>query len=177
MLNRNKRGIALNLKTEGGRRVLRRMIAGADALTENYRLGTMEKLGFGDQTLKEDNPGLIYCSISGYGRTGPCADKGGFDLIAQGLAGLMSMTGDPGQAPIKAGSPIADINAGIARRPGVRHAAAERRPGDRSVRERLQAYPRAGISRPLLTAGRATNASSARVTCGKPAMPTRSAAS
>ncbi|AKJ69370.1 CoA-transferase [Pandoraea thiooxydans] len=113
MLNRNKRGIALNLKTEGGRRVLRRMIAGADALTENYRLGTMEKLGFGYQTLKEDNPGLIYCSISGYGRTGPCADKGGFDLIAQGLAGLMSMTGDPGQAPIKAGSPIADINAGI----------------------------------------------------------------
>lgn len=113
MLNRNKRGIALNLKTDGGRDVLRRMLAGADALTENYRKGTMEKLGLSYETLRRDNPGLIYCAISGYGRTGPYADKGGFDLIAQGLCGLMSVTGEAGQAPIKAGSPIADINAGI----------------------------------------------------------------
>lgn len=113
ILNRNKRDIALNLKTEGGKDVLRRMLADADVVTENYRKGTMEKLGLGYDTLRQLNPGLIYCSVSGYGRTGPYADKGGFDLIAQGLSGLMSATGEPGQAPIKAGSPIADINAGI----------------------------------------------------------------
>ncbi|MDR3098755.1 MAG: CoA transferase [Paraburkholderia sp.] len=113
MVNRGKRGIALNLKTEGGRAVLRRLLASADVVTENYRRGTMEKLGMGYETLKADNPGLIYCAISGYGRSGPYADKGGFDLIAQGMSGLMSMTGEPGQAPIKAGSPVTDINAGI----------------------------------------------------------------
>lgn len=113
VLNRNKRDIALNLKTEGGKEVLRRMLADADVVTENYRKGTMEKLGLGYDSLKVLNPGLIYCSVSGYGRTGPFADKGGFDLIAQGLSGLMSSTGEPGQAPIKAGSPVADINAGI----------------------------------------------------------------
>ncbi|MEX3777689.1 CaiB/BaiF CoA transferase family protein [Pseudomonas sp. MYb118] len=113
ILNRNKRDIALNLKTEGGKEVLRRMLADADVVTENYRNGTMEKLGLGYDVLKELNPGLIYCSVSGYGRTGPFADKGGFDLIAQGLSGMMSNTGEPGQDPIKAGSPIADINAGI----------------------------------------------------------------
>lgn len=113
ILNRNKRDIALNLKTAGGKEVLRRLLADADVVTENYRKGTMEKLGLGYEVLKTLNPGLIYCSVSGYGRTGPDADKGGFDLIAQGLSGLMSATGEPGQAPIKAGSPIADINAGI----------------------------------------------------------------
>lgn len=113
VLNRNKRDIALNLKTEGGKEVLRRMLADADVVTENYRKGTMEKLGLGYDALKVLNPGLIYCSVSGYGRTGPFADKGGFDLIAQGLSGLMSSTGEPGQGPIKAGSPVADINAGI----------------------------------------------------------------
>lgn len=113
IVNRNKRGIALNLKTAGGREVLRKMLASADVVTENYRRGTMEKLGMGYDVLKADNPGLIYCAISGFGRSGPYADKGGFDLIAQGMSGLMSMTGEPGQAPIKAGSPVADINAGI----------------------------------------------------------------
>ncbi|WP_250516694.1 CoA transferase [Caballeronia sp. INDeC2] len=113
IVNRNKRGIALDLKTDGGKEVLRKMLASADVVTENYRRGTMEKLGVGYETLRAMNPGLIYCAISGYGRSGPMADKGGFDLIAQGLSGLMSMTGEPGQAPIKAGSPVTDINAGI----------------------------------------------------------------
>ncbi len=93
--------------------MLRKMLASADVVTENYRRGTMEKLGMGYESLKAVNPGLIYCAISGYGRSGPMADKGGFDLIAQGLSGLMSMTGEPGQAPIKAGSLVTDINAGI----------------------------------------------------------------
>jgi crotonobetainyl-CoA:carnitine CoA-transferase CaiB-like acyl-CoA transferase len=113
IVNRNKRGIGLNLKTDGGHEVLRKMLATADVVTENYRRGTMEKLGMGYQALKAANPGLIYCAISGYGRSGPMADKGGFDLIAQGMSGLMSMTGEPGQVPIKAGSPVTDINAGI----------------------------------------------------------------
>lgn len=113
IVNRNKRGIGLNLKTEGGRDVLRRLLADADVVIENYRAGTMEKFGLGYEVLKELNPGLIYCSISGFGRTGPFADKGGFDLIAQGMSGMMSMTGEEGRPPIKAGSPVADINAGI----------------------------------------------------------------
>ena len=84
ILNRNKRGIALDLKQPAGREVLLRMVKTADVLTENYRAGTMEKLGLGYDTLSALNPALIYCAVSGYGRTGPWADKGGFDLIAQG---------------------------------------------------------------------------------------------
>ena len=113
MLNRNKRGIAVNLKIDGGLEVVKRLLADADVVTENYRKGTLEKLGLGYDVLKELNPRLIYCVVSGYGRTGPYADKGGFDLIAQGFSGLMSVTGHPGGEPVKSGSPIADINAGI----------------------------------------------------------------
>ena len=113
ILNRNKRGIAVNLKTPGGLEVVKRLLADADVVTENYRKGTLEKLGLGYEVLKDLNPRLVYCAISGYGRTGPYADKGGFDLIAQGFAGLMSVTGEPGGPPVKAGTPIADINAGI----------------------------------------------------------------
>ncbi|HEU4352971.1 MAG TPA: CoA transferase, partial [Burkholderiales bacterium] len=96
-MNRNKRGIALNLKLPAAQEALKRMAARADVLTENYRKGTMEKLGLGYETLKKVNPGLIYCSISGYGRTGPYADRGGYDLIAQAMSGLMSVTGEPGR--------------------------------------------------------------------------------
>jgi crotonobetainyl-CoA:carnitine CoA-transferase CaiB-like acyl-CoA transferase len=113
MLNRNKRGIAVNLKTADGLAVVKRLLAGADVVTENYRKGTLEKLGLGWDVLHALNPRLVYCVVSGYGRTGPYADKGGFDLIAQGFSGLMSITGEPGGPPVKAGSPIADINAGI----------------------------------------------------------------
>jgi crotonobetainyl-CoA:carnitine CoA-transferase CaiB-like acyl-CoA transferase len=112
-MNRNKRGIALNLKLPAAQEALKRMAARADVLTENYRKGTMEKLGLGYETLKKVNPGLIYCSISGYGRTGPYADRGGYDLIAQGMSGLMSVTGEPGRAPAKSGGPVCDINAGL----------------------------------------------------------------
>lgn len=83
-------------------------------LIENYRKGTLEKLGLGYDTLREVNPGLIYCEISGFGRTGPYAGRGGFDLIAQGMVGLMSITGEgPGRAPVKCGAPMTDITAGI----------------------------------------------------------------
>ena len=113
MLNRNKRGIALNLKHAQGREILLKMVRNADVLTENFRKGTLEKLGLGYDVLAAENPGLIYCAVSGYGRDGPFADKGGFDLIAQGFAGLMSITGEPGGAPAKTGNSVADINAGI----------------------------------------------------------------
>ena len=113
MLNRNKRGIAVNLKKPGGLEIVKRLLAGADVVTENYRKGTLEKLGLGYDVLEKLNPRLVYCAISGYGRSGPYADKGGFDLIAQGFAGIMSITGEPGGPPAKSGTSIADINAGI----------------------------------------------------------------
>lgn len=118
-LNRNKRGIAINLKLAQGRDILLRMVKDADVLTENYRRGTLEKFGLGYDVLSHVNPGLIYCAVSGYGRDGPYGDKGGFDLIAQGFAGLMSVTGEPGRPPVKTGNSVADINAGILAAVGV----------------------------------------------------------
>lgn len=114
MMNRNKRGVVLNLKAPEGIETLRRLIASADVVIENYRKGTMEKFSLGYETLRKDNPGLIYAEISGFGRTGPYAERGGFDLIAQGMSGLMSITGEgPGRPPVKVGAPVSDITAGI----------------------------------------------------------------
>jgi crotonobetainyl-CoA:carnitine CoA-transferase CaiB-like acyl-CoA transferase len=114
MMNRNKRGLALDLKKAKGQEVLKRLAKTADALIENYRKGTMEKFGLGYDVLKAVNPGLIYCEISGFGRTGPMASQGGFDLVTQGMSGLMSITGEgPGRPPVKVGAPITDITAGL----------------------------------------------------------------
>jgi crotonobetainyl-CoA:carnitine CoA-transferase CaiB-like acyl-CoA transferase len=114
MMNRNKRGVALDLKQAEARAVLTRMLRDAHVVIENYRIGTMEKLGLGYETLRQENPKLIYCAISGFGRTGPYAERGGFDLIAQGMSGLMSITGEgPGRPPVKVGAPVSDITAGI----------------------------------------------------------------
>ncbi len=114
MMNRNKRGIVVNLKEESGKEVLKHILKTADVVIENYRIDTMDKLGLGYDGLKQNNPGLIYCSISGFGRTGPYAERGGFDLIAQGMSGLMSITGEGSdRPPVKMGAPITDITAGI----------------------------------------------------------------
>ncbi len=114
IMNRNKRGIALDLKSAPGRAALLRLIDGADILIENYRTGVMDRLGIGFDAVHARNPRLIYCSISGFGRTGPYAERSGFDLIAQGASGVMSVTGEgPGREPVKAGPPIADISAGM----------------------------------------------------------------
>ncbi|MCH7544729.1 MAG: CoA transferase [Proteobacteria bacterium] len=127
MMNRNKRGIAVDLKTGGGKEVLRRLLKTADVVIENYRRGTMERFGLGYDSLKEANPRLVYCEISGFGRTGPYADRGGFDLIAQGMSGLMSFTGEgPDRPPVKAGAPITDITAGILAALGIVAALLER---------------------------------------------------
>ncbi len=114
MVNRNKRGIAVDLKSPEGQEIVRRLLKDADVVIENYRRGTMERLGLSYESLRADNPGLIYCEISGFGRSGPYADRGGFDLIAQGMSGLMSITGEgPGRPPVKVGAPVTDITAGI----------------------------------------------------------------
>ena len=114
MMNRNKRGIVLDLKKPAGREALKRLLKDADVLIENYRHDTLDKLGLGYESLKTLNPGLIYCAISGFGRTGPLSTQGGYDLIAQGMSGLMAITGEaPGRPPVKVGSPACDITAGI----------------------------------------------------------------
>ena len=127
MMNRGKRGIALDLKSAEGKDVLRRLLRDADVLIENFRVGTMERLGLGYESLRAEFPGLIYCSLSGFGRTGPYAERAGFDLVAQGMSGLMSVTGEgPGRPPVKCGSPVTDITAGILAAMGVLAAYAHR---------------------------------------------------
>ncbi len=112
-VNRNKRGITLNLKTEQGKEILSRLAARADIVLQNFSPGTMEKLGFGYDRLRALNPKVIYCAISGFGQTGPSAQRAAYDQILQGLGGLMSITGPVGGPPIKVGIPIADIVAGM----------------------------------------------------------------
>ncbi len=114
MLNRGKRGVALDFRSAAGRQAVARLIEGADVVIENFRVGTMERLGLGWEELRRTNPRLVYCQITGFGRTGPLSEQGGFDLIAQGYSGLMSVTGEgPGRAPVKVGTPVTDITAGI----------------------------------------------------------------
>jgi len=112
-VNRGKRSVVLNLKSAGGRDVFLRLVRSTDIVVENYRPGVMAALGLDYATLAESNPRLIYASISGYGQTGPERGKGGFDLIAQGVSGIMSITGEPGGPPVKAGVPLTDLGAGL----------------------------------------------------------------
>ncbi len=112
-VNRNKRSLALDLKSEGGREVLWRLIDEADVLLENFSPGTMERLGFGYEAVSARRPELIYASISGFGQTGPSRRRTAYDLILQGMGGMMSVTGFAGGEPTKLGVPIADIAAGM----------------------------------------------------------------
>ena len=112
-MNRNKRSLTLNLKSEAGKSVLMKLVKEADILIENYRPGAMKRLGLGYDVLKEINPRLVYTSISGFGQTGPWADRPGFDLMAQAMSGVMSVTGYPGGPPVKAGVPVADIGCAL----------------------------------------------------------------
>jgi crotonobetainyl-CoA:carnitine CoA-transferase CaiB-like acyl-CoA transferase len=127
MLNRAKRGMALDFRSPEGLEVVRRLLGDADVVIENFRVGTMERIGLGWDVLSRLNPRLVYCQITGFGRTGPLANQGGFDLIAQGYSGLMSVTGEGhGRAPVKVGSPVTDITAGILAAFGVTAALLER---------------------------------------------------
>jgi crotonobetainyl-CoA:carnitine CoA-transferase CaiB-like acyl-CoA transferase len=120
MMNRNKKGVALDLKTPGGAKVLRRLIESADVLVENFGPGVMDKLGFGYAQIHKAHPALIYCSLSGFGRTGPYKHRRGFDLVAQAMSGIMSFTGErPDGPPVKCGAPLSDITAGIIAAMGI----------------------------------------------------------
>lgn len=112
-VNRNKKALTLNLKHPEGKEILRRLISDADVLIENFRPGTMDRLDLGYAQLAQINPKLIYCAVSGFGLTGPYRDKPGYDLLAQAMGGLMSLTGEEGRPPVKAGMSVADIGSGM----------------------------------------------------------------
>lgn len=111
-MNRNKYGIAVDIRTTAGKEVLWRLIERSDVLVENFRPGTMARLGFGFEEVHAKYPALVYCSISGFGQTGPYRERGGFDLVAQAMSGVLSVTGSP-EEPAKVGVPISDLNAGL----------------------------------------------------------------
>lgn len=146
MLNRGKRGVALDLRSPAGLEVVRRLLDGADVVIENFRPGTMEAMGLGYEALYARRPELVYCQVSGFGSTGPLGDQGGFDLIAQGYSGLMSITGEgPGREPVKVGAPITDITAGILAALGVVAAIVERQRTGRGRRVETSLFE-AGIA-------------------------------
>ncbi|MEX2147295.1 MAG: CaiB/BaiF CoA-transferase family protein [Candidatus Rokuibacteriota bacterium] len=111
--NRNKRGIAVNLKAADGVDIVRKLVARADVLIENFRTGTMEEFGIGYEALAPLNPRLVYCSVSAFGRTGPRADSAGYEALMQAFSGIMSITGEPGGAPVRCGVSFLDLTTGI----------------------------------------------------------------
>ncbi|AOY94773.1 carnitine dehydratase [Cupriavidus sp. USMAA2-4] len=112
-LNRNKHSVALNLKDPADAALARRLVLDADVVVENNRPGVMDRLGLGYAAFRDEKPGLVYCSVSAYGQSGPRAGEGGFDLTIQAAAGVMSVTGEPGGAPVKCGVPLADFASGL----------------------------------------------------------------
>ena len=112
-INRNKRSIVVDMRTDDGREIVQELARRSDILIQNFRPGSLERMGLGYEQVREINPAIIYCTISGFGATGPYARRGGFDLVAQGMSGLMSVTGHPGAPPTKIGAPICDLNAGM----------------------------------------------------------------
>jgi crotonobetainyl-CoA:carnitine CoA-transferase CaiB-like acyl-CoA transferase len=125
-INRNKRSLVFDLKRDAHREAFLRLADGADVVLENNRPGVMERLGVGYETLSKRHPRLIFASISGFGQTGPYAQRAGYDLIAQGLSGVMSVTGEPGADPVKCGVPVGDLSAGLFCAVGILSALAAR---------------------------------------------------
>ncbi len=125
-LHRNKRSLTLNLKDPRGVEVMKRLAKTADVLVENYRPDVKHKLGIDYETLAAENPRLVYASISGFGQNGPYRDRAGFDQVAQGMGGMMWVTGLPGQGPVRAGIPVADLSAGLFAALGILIALQER---------------------------------------------------
>src|SRR3972149_442971 len=110
--NRNKRSLTLNIRTQGGQAVLRDLLRQSDVLVENFKTGTLERLGFGYDELKKIKPDLVYCTITGFGHTGPYKNRPGYDFITQALGGLMSITGEKDGEPMRVGVAIVDLLAG-----------------------------------------------------------------
>jgi crotonobetainyl-CoA:carnitine CoA-transferase CaiB-like acyl-CoA transferase len=170
-LNRNKKSLSLDLKTEDGRDALLRLVATADVFVENYRPGVTARLGIDFPSLSEINSRLVYASISGFGQTGPLAPRPGYDLLAQALSGVMSVTGHPGVPPVKCGLPIGDLTAGLFGAQGVLAALLEREQTGRgqhidtslldsllalSVWESSELWATGGVPEPLGSAHRAS---------------------
>ena len=168
-VNRGKHGIVLDLKSAAGQAAFRRLARRADVIIENYRPGVMRRFGLDYAALSADNPSLIYASISGYGQTGPSASKGGFDLVAQGVSGLMSITGEPGRPPVKSGVPLTDLGAALFALSGILAALIYRSRSGRgqyidtslveagvalSVWEATEFFSGAGVPRPMGSAHR-----------------------
>ena len=112
-INRNKRSIVIDLRSDSGRELAQRMARESDVLVQNFRPGSLDRMGLGYEQVHEINPAIVYCTISGFGATGPYAQRGGFDLVTQGMSGLMSVTGHAGGPPAKVGVPVCDLNAGM----------------------------------------------------------------
>src|SRR5262247_3485150 len=142
--NRNKKSITLDLRADEGKAILSRLIERADVLLENYRPGVLARMGFGEERLRELNPDLVVCGISGYGSTGPYADRPSFDFIAQAMSGFMSVNGRDGDAPMRAAMPISDLVAGLYGAFGVACALVARR-GGRGRGQRVEASMMNGL--------------------------------
>ncbi|MDP7122854.1 MAG: CoA transferase, partial [Alphaproteobacteria bacterium] len=112
-VNRNKRSVTLNLTTEEGQELARRMIGKCDVVVENFRTGALAQYGLAYDQIREAYPALVYCSVTGFGQTGPYAERGGYDYLVQGMGGIMSVTGEPGGAPTKVGVGVSDIITGM----------------------------------------------------------------
>ncbi len=125
-LHRNKRCMVLNLKDKRGKQILKQLVKKSDVLVENYRPNVKKRLGIDYESLRPLNPRLVYASISGFGQTGPYKDRPGYDQVAQGMGGLMSITGQPGGGPVRAGIPVADLSAGLLAAQGIFVALLER---------------------------------------------------
>ncbi len=133
-INRGKESIALDLKTQADRVVFEALLARADVLIENYRGGTMEKLGYGWETLKQKYPGLIYAGVSGFGHTGPYAQRPAYDMVVQAMGGIMSLTGHPDTPPTRVGSSIGDLTAGLFATIGIASALYDRKTTGRGMK-------------------------------------------
>lgn len=112
-INRGKKSIVIDMKSDEGKNIFKSLVTQVDIVVENYKPGTMEKLGFGYDTLKEINPAIIYCAMSGFGHTGPYSSRPAYDMIVQGMGGIMSITGEPGGTPVRVGTSIGDVVAGM----------------------------------------------------------------
>ena len=158
-MNRDKRGITVDLKRPEGVEIIRRLVKTADVFVQNYRPGVAGRLGVAYEDLRAVNPRLVYCSISGFGMTGPYAPRGGYDLIAQGMSGIMSVTGDEDGAPAKAGLPVSDLSAGLFGAYGILCAleARERLLSDRPKAATGRLLPFSGFTLARVSAGVVTN--------------------
>jgi len=117
--NRNKRSITLDLRNPKGAKIVKQLLKNCDAIVHNFKVGGLEKYGLGYEDIKDEFPGLVYCAISGYGQTGPYKDRGGYDMQAQGMAGIMAITGEADGQPMKVGIGIADMMCGMYAAPAI----------------------------------------------------------